>query len=110
MSGHGHQDAGADLHAGHDDHHDETTSDDFPADEPSSPAWLPLLGGALFLAAIFAFVVFGSDEKDAGADTAAAATATSATAIARPVGPPSARRPAQDIHPGGALPANHPQF
>jgi len=101
MSGHGHHDAGADPHAGHDDHHHETTSDDFPADEPRSPGWLPLLGGGLFLAAIFAFVVLGSDDKAAdvkGDKLAAAATRPSA----RP-----AQRPVPALRPGVALPPGH---
>src|SRR5450432_3021 len=74
MSGHGHEHGSAHPHAGHDDHH-ETSSDDFPADEPHSPAWLPLLGGALFLAGIFAFVALGPGGKTADelANEAAAA-------------------------------------
>ena len=98
MSGHGHHDADV-------DHHDETTSDDFPADEPRSPAWLPLLGGSLFLAAIFAFVIFGSDDKSAESTESAkeaAVTAAPAKPIARPT-----QRPIPALRPGSALPPGH---
>ena len=103
MSGHGHHDTDADLHAGHDDHH-ETTSDDFPADEPRSPAWLPLLGGALFLAGIFAFVVFSSDE-DSGTNP----NTPDAPAAVAPAAAP-ANRPAPAIRPGAVAPPGHDQF
>ena len=101
MSGHGHHDAGADPHAGHDDHH-ETTSDDFPADEPRSPGWLPLLGGGLFLAAIFAFVMLGSDDKASDVGKGAAAPVAAARPSARP-----AQRPTPVLRPGVALPPGH---
>jgi len=102
MSGHGHHDADADSHAGHDDHHDETTSDDFPADEPRSPGWLPLLGGGLFLAAILAFVLIGSDDKPSEPGKEAVAPA----AVAPPAAL-SARRPLPGLRPGMALPPGH---
>jgi len=101
MSGHGHHDAGADPHAGHDDHHDETSSDDFPADEPRSPGWLPLLGGGLFLSAIFAFVLIGGDDT-----SPAAGKPEAAPAAAAPAARPSAQRPIQAIRPG-AMPPGH---
>jgi hypothetical protein len=105
MSGHGHHDLDA-AHAGHDDEH-ETSSDDFPADEPRSPGWLPLLGGALFLAGIFTFVVLNADggksAEDLAKDAAAANPSASAAAPTQP-----AQRPAV-ANPGGAqLPPNHP--
>jgi len=99
MSGHGHHDSDADPHAGHDDHH-ESSSDDFPADEPHSPGWLPLLGGGLFLTAIFAFVVLGSD--DTAPETAKAAAAPVVAPSARP-----AQRPTPALRPGTALPPGH---
>jgi hypothetical protein len=99
MSGHGHHDAGADSHADHDDHHDETTSDDFPADEPRSPGWLPLLGGALLLAGIFGYMVFGTDPAASSADAPNAPEA-----VLQP-----AARPVPAIRPGLAVPPNHPQ-
>ncbi|HYQ03527.1 MAG TPA: hypothetical protein VER96_32860 [Polyangiaceae bacterium] len=102
MSGHSHHDAGADPHAGHDEHHDETTSDDFPADEPHSPAWLPLLGGGLLLAGIFALVLLGSDDKSVAASTAEAAPAKVA-----PVAVNSAQRPLPSPRPNIALPPGH---
>jgi hypothetical protein len=101
MSGHGQHDADADSHAGHDDRHEETTSDDFPADEPRSPGWLPLLGGALLLAGIFGYMVFGSD----AAVSDSAGPAADAPAAAAP-----ATRPAPPIRPGAAVPPNHEQF
>ncbi len=101
MSGHGHHDAGTDPHAGHDEHHDETTSDDFPADEPRSPGWLPLLGGGLFLAAILGFVLLGSDEKPSETKEAAVPTAVAPSAA------PAARRPMPMLRPGLALPPGH---
>lgn len=117
MSGHGHDDAGAVHDADHDDQH-ETSSDDFPADEPRSPGWLPLLGGALFLAGIFAFVVIGAGGKTAeelAKDTAASPSAAPTVAMPAPThvvapGNPPAPRPAPAIAPGAAVPANHPQF
>jgi len=102
MSGHGHHDAGADPHAGHDDHHDETTSDDFPADEPRSPGWLPLLGGGLLLATIFGFVLLGSNEQPSEPGKQAAVPA----AVAPPAAAP-AQRPTPALRPGMALPPGH---
>jgi hypothetical protein len=102
MSGHGHEDADT----AHDDHHEpETSSDDFPADEPRSPGWLPLLGGALFLAGIAAFLAFGTD---AASDTQ---TAQAAAVVAVPAAAPAApaQRPAPRMAPGMQLPAGHPQ-
>src|SRR6187549_2370146 len=101
MSGHGQHDVGGDSHASHDDHHDETTSDDFPADEPRSPGWLPLLGGGLLLAAILGFVVFGSDDQAAEAGKEAAAPAAAAPSAARPAPRPN------PLQPGVALPPGH---
>jgi len=99
MSGHGHHDAGADPHAGHDDHHDETTSDDFPPDEPRSPAWLPLLGAGLFLCAIFAFLLLGSDDKPNESEKQAAAPAA-VVPTPVPAAATAARRPAPGLPPG----------
>jgi hypothetical protein len=104
MSGHGHHDA-EDHHSAHDDHHDETTSDDFPADEPRSPSWLPLLGGALLLAGVFACVMLSSDDQtsaDAGSPAPAAAPAPAPTNR-----PTAATRPVQAF-PNMPKPAGHP--
>ena len=108
MSGHGHHDADADSHAGHDDHH-ETSSDDFPADEPHSPGWLPLLGGGLLLAGILAVVVCTSDDKDAASAEAQPAAAVAPARVARPAGSPAVR-PAPGLRPGVGMPAGHAQF
>jgi hypothetical protein len=99
MSGHGHHDTGKDPHAGHDDHHDETTSDDFPPDEPRSPGWLPLLGAGLFLAAICAFLLFGSDDKSSESTPEAVAPAA-ATPTPVPAAATAARRPMPGLPPG----------
>ena len=115
MSGHGHHDAGAAHAAGHADEH-ETSSDDFPADEPRSPGWLPLLGGALFLAGIFAFVAMNADGKTAeelAKDAAAANPSAAAPAVPAAAQVPAAapaQRPAPAIPVDAVLPANHPQF
>lgn len=103
MSGHGQHDAD-DHHSAHDEHHDETTSDDFPPDEPRSPSWLPLLGGAFLLAGIFTCVMVSSDDKPeaggAAAESAPAAVQPSANrpTLARPV-PPFPNMPKPPGHP-----------
>ncbi|HEY4107129.1 MAG TPA: hypothetical protein VGM44_24685 [Polyangiaceae bacterium] len=110
MSGHGHHDA-SDLDAYDHAHEDETTSDDFPADEPRSPGWLPLLGGALLLGAIFALVATGSSGKtteELAKDAAAANPSASAAGSA--AAPSSAQRPAPAIPPNAQMPGNHPAF
>jgi len=104
MSGHGQHDA-EDHHLGHDDHHDETTSDDFPADEPRSPSWLPLLGGALLLAGIFACVISSSDDKSAADANAPDSAAVPAAASANR--PTAATRPMQAF-PKMPKPPGHP--
>jgi len=107
MSGHGKHDDHAHDHAVQHDHQDETSSDDFPADEPRSPGWLPLLGGALLLAGIFGYMAFGSDPQPS--NESAAAEPAPAAALPAPVQPPSARRPTLGIPAGAALPPNHPR-
>ena len=104
MSGHGHHDADPAQGTSHAEEH-ETSSDDFPEDEPRSPGWLPLLGGALFLAGIFAFVAMGSDSKTA--EELAAANPSAAPAGSAPAANP-APRPASTIAAGAGLPTNHP--
>ena len=108
MSGHGQHHTDAAHGAGLADEH-ETSSDDFPADEPRSPGWLPLLGGALFLAGIFAFVAMGASGKTAEelAQEAAAAAPSAAPAAGNAAQAP-AQRPAQAVATGAALPPNHP--
>jgi hypothetical protein len=51
-----------DEHAGH--HDDGHHAPEPPPDEPKSPVWLPLLGGALFLAALLLFLVTRSPEAE----------------------------------------------
>ena len=116
MSGHGHHDANAPHGASHEEEH-ETSSDDFPADEPRSPGWLPLLGGALVLAGIFTFVALGlgnssAEElaQEAAANPSAAAPATAAPMVAPAQRPLPRPTPAPAIATGAGLPANHPQF
>ncbi len=112
MSGHGHHDAHDDA-LDHDDHEHETSSDDFPADEPRSPGWLPLLGGALLLAGIFTLVAVnagdGKTTEELAKDAAAAAPSGSVAAVPAP-SPSPAQRPAPPIPVGAQLPTNHPQL
>ncbi len=105
MSGHGHHDADT----AHDDHHEpETSSDDFPADEPRSPGWLPLLGGALFLAGIAVFLAFGPDSASDAQPAWGAAVAVAPVAAQAPAPTPPAGRPALRLPPGAQLPAGRP--
>ena len=107
MSGHGHHDADTDPHAGHDDHHDETSSDDFPPDEPHSPPWLPLLGAGLLLVAVFAFLRLGSDDKPNESERQVVAPAA-AIPKAVPAAGTAARRPIPGLPPGHVpVPAPH---
>ncbi|MEO7033827.1 MAG: hypothetical protein ABI548_08090 [Polyangiaceae bacterium] len=105
MSGHGHDDS-ASAYEAHDDHH-ETSSDDFPEDEPRSPGWLPLLGGALFLAGILAFIVFGGDDAAAAGSAVVADAASAPLPAAAAAPPPAAQRPAMRLPPGLQMPARH---
>lgn len=43
----------------------DTDSDELDPDEPHTPMWLPLLGGGLFLLALFLFLATRSDEEPA---------------------------------------------
>lgn len=107
MSGHGHDDADT-AHEAHEAHHHETSSDDFPDDEPRSPGWLPLLGGALFLAGILAFFVFtGSDEAMEGSATAPPPAAAPAAVPALAGAAAAAARPAMRLPSGAQLPPAH---
>ncbi|HEY2409930.1 MAG TPA: hypothetical protein VGI10_28195 [Polyangiaceae bacterium] len=82
--------------AAHDAEHDTHDEDVFPADEPHSPAWLPLLGGALFLSAALLWVALAlpSPSPSPGENPTAAAAAPAPT--------PAARPPAAPAPPGGA--------
>ena len=111
MSGHGHHAADAAHDTGHED---ETSSDDFPADEPRSPGWLPLLGGALFLLGIFAFVAMGPGAKTAEELAQEAAASPNGAAPAPPASAPTganpAQRPSAPVPGTAAQPQNRPQF
>jgi hypothetical protein len=61
------------------------------------------LGGGLFLAAIAAFVLLGSDHEPTGVGKEAAAPALAAPTPAAP----SARRPIPALRPGMPLPPGH---
>lgn len=95
-------------------------SDELDPDEPRTPMWLPLLGGALFLAALMLFLVTRSDEDspdEAGTgdlaaepasgeaepatDTAEGKEGSPAPARARPRG----AAPPADPRPGAPEPA-----
>ncbi|HEY8946379.1 MAG TPA: hypothetical protein VIM73_19140 [Polyangiaceae bacterium] len=100
---HGHDEHGGADHDDQDhDHHAEP-----PLPEPASPAWLPLLGGALFLLGLLAFLVTRPSEAEAG-DTTDAPAAAEPTPAARPtaVRPdvPPAARPMLPDRPGGTPP------
>ncbi len=80
---------GADEHdadAAHDDDHAHAEP---PPPEPDSPAWLPLLGGGLFLLGLLGYLVMSSPEPGEDDATNAAATAEAPAAkapAARPAG------------------------
>src|SRR5690606_32411878 len=62
----------------HDDGHEHSEHAAAPPpDEPESPTWLPLLGGALFLLALFVYLV---TDSGTGEDTAQAEIAAEAAA------------------------------
>jgi predicted lipid-binding transport protein (Tim44 family) len=61
----------------------DTDSDELDPDEPRTPMWLPLLGGGLFLLALFLFLATRSDEEPA-ADVSADAAAEQAPAEQAP--------------------------
>ena len=99
---HAHDDHGAaveghDAHA-HDDDHGEP-----PPPEPASPAWLPLLGCALFLLAFLVYLFTSADEGGANAARAtaeAAAADAKAKAEAKPEAKPEPVRAARRPMPG----------
>src|SRR5690606_41365379 len=67
----------------HDDGHEHSEHAAAPPpDEPESPTWLPLLGGALFLLALFVYLVTdsGTGEDTAQAEIAAEAPAPTPSA------------------------------
>src|SRR5690606_6527740 len=71
MSAEGHAPSHDDI-----DEHSEHAAEP-PPDEPESPAWLPLLGGALFLVALLVYLVTdsGSAEETVQPEVAAEAAA-----------------------------------
>jgi len=76
------------------DHH--TDSDELDPDEPRTPMWLPLLGGGLFLLALFLFLATRTDEEptdetSAGAEIAAEDGAPGEEAAAPAAAPAAAR-------------------
>ncbi|NUO49466.1 MAG: hypothetical protein HOV80_11475 [Polyangiaceae bacterium] len=89
MAAHGHDQA-AQAHDAHDDF-DPEPAKELSSGEPTSPAWLPLLGVCFFLAGGVWFLARGSDAKtDAAPSASAAASAAAAPAVpARPA--PTAR-------------------
>jgi len=88
MSAHGHATPG-DAAASHDDHHYLGIPADRPGpDEPRTPLYLPLVGIALLLAALLAFVMTRPPGKT-GAELAAEAVPSGAVAAA-PAPAPSA--------------------
>lgn len=53
-------------------------SDELDPDEPRTPMWLPLLGGALFLGALLVFLATRSEDESAQAQDATVAAASPA--------------------------------
>ncbi|HET9957571.1 MAG TPA: hypothetical protein VFQ61_23900 [Polyangiaceae bacterium] len=106
---HGHDHAGHDDdHGGHDDHHVEP-----PPPEPESPAWLPLLGGGLFILGLVVYLLMQSNPSapsPAGATgekpVAGAAAAKGAPDAAPPSG--GVPRPAMADRPNRPMPAQAP--
>jgi hypothetical protein len=94
MSSEGH--ARHDHDHDHDDDADDHHAIEAPPDEPESPGWLPLLGGALFLAALVVFLLTRSPEPDPPPQAAPAEAAAEGAAPA-----PEGAAPA----PEGAAPA-----
>ena len=111
MSAHDHEPEGehaAEALDAHDDHGEA------PPPEPASPAWLPLLGGALFLAGLLLFLLMGSSDPNDSAEPAASAEAPTEPApaarvpsgLARPRRIPSLTPPpGRDAQAPGAAPA-----
>lgn len=104
-----------DAHGHHDDHgHDDHGHDDDhgepPPPEPASPAWLPLLGGALFLLAFLVYLFTSADDAatpEARAERAGAAEG-SANAAARPAAPDARIDEEDDVRPRRAVNAAPP--
>lgn len=99
MTAERHGAASTDLH--HDDHaFDDAPASALPADEPRTPGWIPVVGLALFLAALVLVLATGDDAPRSGAaarepeEAAAQAPAerpTNAPMVVRgPTGPASA--------------------
>jgi hypothetical protein len=95
MAAHGHDQA-AHAHDAHDDFDPEPATQLSPG-EPTSPAWLPVLGICLFLAGGIWFLARGGDDKNGAAPSASAAASAAAAPAAppRPAGSASARPPGQ---------------
>jgi hypothetical protein len=93
MSGHGdpHEEAGADEHDEHDDHHAAPV-----LEEPTTPLWVTLLGIGLFLVAGILFIASRSDGKTT-------AQLTAAVSAEAPPSPPPAPAAPQPVAPNPAL-------
>jgi hypothetical protein len=104
MSSAQHAHAGAHGAAGHhDDHHDfdNEPARELPADEPRTPAWIPVLGLAIFFLGAVAWLWSSSngdeDKTSAASDKPAAAAQQQAQPAPQPV-------PDQGAQPGQARP------
>lgn len=101
-----------DAHASDHDDHDGDHAAEPALPEPASPAWLPLVGGALFLLALLAFLLTRSDEEpqSANADTTATAAAEEAppgaTGTAAQVARPGRTPPSAVQAPGAPVREN----
>jgi hypothetical protein len=89
-------DHSADDHAAgdHENHDDQDDHDAEPVPpEPESPAWLPLLGGALFLLALVGFLLTDTEESEPAAAAATAEVAAAPAPAPEPVAAPAAASP-----------------
>ncbi|HEU5076942.1 MAG TPA: hypothetical protein VFU02_22280 [Polyangiaceae bacterium] len=72
----------------------ETDSDELDPDEPRTPMWLPLLGGGLFLLALFLFLATRTDAEPIAENSGdAAAEQAPDTDEKAPTDPAAARAP-----------------
>jgi hypothetical protein len=83
-------------HATGDDVHDAHDHEPAPPPEPESPAWLPLLGGGLFLLGLLVFLFTRTPEPANAAEGAAA----------EPSKPPAAAPPSDAALRPRVLPSN----
>jgi pyruvate dehydrogenase E2 component (dihydrolipoamide acetyltransferase) len=85
---HSADDHAAGDHEDHDDHDDHDVEAIPP--EPESPAWLPLLGAALFLLALLGFLLANTEETEPASAAATAEAAAAPAPTPEPAAAPAA--------------------